>query len=48
MEGGKPVIANPQFTLDMEKATASMQQLLEYPAKQIVCYHGGIYPDNGL
>ncbi len=44
LEDGKPVIANPQFTLDMEKATASMQQLLSHPAKQIVCYHGGTYP----
>lgn len=48
LENGKPVIANPQFTLDMEKATASMQQLLAHPAKQIVCYHGGILPGNGL
>lgn len=41
LENGKPVIANPQFTLDMEKATASMQQLLSYHAKKIICYHGG-------
>ncbi len=48
LEEGKPVIANPQFTLDMEKATASMQRLLAHPAKQIICYHGGSYYGNGI
>jgi glyoxylase-like metal-dependent hydrolase (beta-lactamase superfamily II) len=43
LEDNKPVIANPQFTLDMEKATASMQYLLEHPAKQLICYHGGAF-----
>jgi glyoxylase-like metal-dependent hydrolase (beta-lactamase superfamily II) len=42
LEDGKPVVANPQFTLDMEKATESMQRLLEHPSQQIICYHGGI------
>lgn len=43
LENGKPVIANPQFTLDMEKATASMQRLFSYHAKRIICYHGGTF-----
>lgn len=42
LEAGKPVIANPQFTLDMEKAQASMQQLLSHSAQKIICYHGGV------
>ena len=42
LEDGQPVIANPQFTLDLEKATTSMQRLLEHSAKRIICYHGGI------
>lgn len=42
LENGKPIIANPQFTLDMEEATASMKRLLSYPAKKMICYHGGI------
>ncbi|MEA4920884.1 MAG: MBL fold metallo-hydrolase [Clostridiaceae bacterium] len=43
LENGKPVIANPQFTLDMEKAIASMQRLFSYHAKRIICYHGGTF-----
>lgn len=42
IEDGKPVIANPQFTLDTEKANASMQLLLAHPAQKIICYHGGV------
>lgn len=43
LEGGKPVLANPQFTLDMENAAASMHRLLSHPAKKLVCYHGGLF-----
>lgn len=42
LESNKPVIANPQFTLDMDKAIASMKRLLEYPGSKIICYHGGL------
>jgi len=42
LENGKPVIANPQFTLNMEEAAASMERLFSYPAKRIICYHGGV------
>lgn len=42
LEDGKPVIANPQFTLDIEKANASMQRLLAHSAQKIICYHGGV------
>lgn len=42
LEDGKPVIANPQFTLDMEQAVKSMENLLSLQAKAYYCYHGGI------
>ena len=42
LEDGKPVIANPQFTLDIEQATKSMEKLLSLKAKAYYCYHGGI------
>ncbi len=42
LEDGKPVIANPQFTLDIEQATKSMEKLLSLKAKAYYCYHGGL------
>lgn len=46
-EDGKPVIANPQFTLDMEAAQASMGRLLALDADMYICYHGGKYFPEG-
>lgn len=43
LEESVPVIANPQFTLDMEQAAESMEKLLSMQAKAYFCYHGGIY-----
>lgn len=43
LEEGRPVVANPQFTLDIEKANTSMQRLLDHPARTIICYHGGLF-----
>lgn len=43
LEEGKPVIANPQFTLDIEQAEISMDKLLSYKARAYYCYHGGLY-----
>lgn len=43
LEGSVPVIANPQFTLDIEKATKSMEKLLSIKASAYYCYHGGVY-----
>lgn len=43
LEQGKPVIANPQFTLDIKQAEQSMRKLLGLPADTYYCYHGGIY-----
>ena len=42
LEAGKPVIANPQFTLDPDKAEASLQYVLSLGARKLICYHGGI------
>ena len=41
LEDGKPAIANPQYTLDMEKAEESMKKIFRYNAHRIICYHGG-------
>lgn len=43
IEDGELVIANPQFTLDLDKAKESLQKLKTYGAKEIICYHGGIF-----
>lgn len=42
VEDGKAVIANPQFTLDIDQATKSMERLLALNAKAYYCYHGGL------
>jgi glyoxylase-like metal-dependent hydrolase (beta-lactamase superfamily II) len=42
LEDSKPIIANPQFTLDINEATASMERLFSYHPKRIICYHGGV------
>lgn len=43
LENGELVIANPQFTLDIIKANDSLNKLKSYGAKEIICYHGGLY-----
>jgi glyoxylase-like metal-dependent hydrolase (beta-lactamase superfamily II) len=43
LEKGRPVLANPQFTLNTENANASMQRILLHPARRIICYHGGLF-----
>ncbi|MDF2655559.1 MAG: beta-lactamase protein [Bacillota bacterium] len=43
LENGELVIANPQFTLNLEEANRSLDKIKAYGAKQIICYHGGIY-----
>lgn len=42
LEEGSPVIANPQFTLDLKQADISMKKLLSLNAKAYYCYHGGL------
>ncbi|MDD4688734.1 MAG: MBL fold metallo-hydrolase [Eubacteriales bacterium] len=43
LEDGHPVIANPQFTLDLNRAENSMNKLLSIKANAYYCYHGGVY-----
>jgi glyoxylase-like metal-dependent hydrolase (beta-lactamase superfamily II) len=43
IENGNLAIANPQYTLDMDKAKESINKLLNYDIDRIICYHGGIY-----
>ncbi|WP_320130784.1 MBL fold metallo-hydrolase [uncultured Sphaerochaeta sp.] len=41
IENSAFVIANPQFTLDMEQTLASIQKIRDMHPCLIVCYHGG-------
>jgi hypothetical protein len=43
LEEGRPVIANPQFTLDLKQTESSMKKLLSLKANAYYCYHGGVY-----
>lgn len=43
LEDGLPVIANPQFTLDLVQAAKTMEKLMSFKANDYYCYHGGIY-----
>lgn len=43
IENGVLDIANPQFTLDMDQAIASVERLGQYDAEHLICYHGGLY-----
>ena len=41
IENNKLVIANPQFTLDLEQAKKSLEKLKSMDADIYYCYHGG-------
>lgn len=41
LENGELVIANPQFTLNIKEAEESLRKIINYGAKEIICYHGG-------
>ena len=43
IENGELVIANPQFTLDIDKAEESLRKIKAYGAEKIICYHGGLF-----
>lgn len=43
LEDNLPVIANPQFTLNITKAEESMKKLLSMKSSAYHCYHGGVY-----
>lgn len=42
LEDNQLVIANPQFTLDLDKAKKSLTKLMSYDVETFICYHGGI------
>ncbi|MFT4006641.1 MAG: MBL fold metallo-hydrolase, partial [Lacrimispora sp.] len=37
------VVANPKYALDRKDAKASLEKILKYGAKEIICYHGGVF-----
>lgn len=43
VENGALTVANPQFTLDMDAAQASLSMLLNLPADTYFCFHGGTF-----
>ncbi len=43
LDGGIPVVANPQFALDLREAENSLNKLFSLNAKAYYCYHGGVY-----
>lgn len=47
IEEGRLNIANPQFTLDMRQAVASVKKIKQLQPTKIICYHGGIL-DEGI
>lgn len=46
VEDNKLVIANPQYTLNMEEARKSIKKLFNYEIDRIICYHGGVYTES--
>lgn len=48
LENGNLVIANPHFTIDMDKAEKSLNKILNFNAEEIICYHGGILKCNSI
>lgn len=48
LESGRPVIANPRYTLDPKRAEESLRRLLALRAGRVLCYHGGeLQPEDG-
>lgn len=46
--GGKLVGPAEAVTPDMPQALRSLQRLLEYPIRKVLCYHGGLFDDHPL
>lgn len=45
VENGRLILPNPQFTLDMDGALASIRKIQSLRVDQIINYHGGVYSD---
>jgi len=48
VEEGRLAIANPSYTLDMDKTKESIRKLMGYEIERIICYHGGVYDKNDI
>lgn len=46
VEDSKPVIANPEFTLDIKSCIESIKKISNSAPQKIICYHGGLIEDN--
>jgi glyoxylase-like metal-dependent hydrolase (beta-lactamase superfamily II) len=46
VESGELEIANPHYTLDLQRAIASVKKLQQLEIDKIVCYHGGVVEGN--
>jgi len=46
VENDELVIANPQYTLNLEEAKKTVKNLLNYGIEKIICYHGGVFIKN--
>lgn len=46
IENNKLVIANPEFTLDMNKCIQSIKKIQKMAFDKIICYHGGVMENN--
>ncbi len=42
LENNQLVIANPQYTLNLDHAKESLATLMNYDVETFICYHGGI------
>lgn len=43
IENEELILANPQYTLDLEEAQKSLDKLINKNCKKYICYHGGVY-----
>lgn len=46
IENGYLEIANPQFTLDLPRAIASIKKIARLDIEKLICYHGGVVHKN--
>ncbi len=43
LENNSLILANPQYTFEIDRAEASLQRIINFGAEEIICYHGGIW-----
>ncbi|MFT4104697.1 MAG: MBL fold metallo-hydrolase [Lacrimispora sp.] len=42
LDHGEPIVANPQYALNLTEAEVSLEKIKAYGAKEMICYHGGV------